>query len=103
MVERDTIINLQKKDKLIQLDNSYYLNHFITKKDWDIYQIQFLMADVISLNITDEEDEKQLTNYDSLKMRPLIYSTAHLSNQQFKDFVEKGGFRTRYRLTKYVH
>lgn len=100
---KDTILNLKKQDKLKYFNGSYYLNHLIAKKDWEIYQVEIKKDNKLSLNLTNEQDEKQITKNDSAKWRPLIYNTVHLSNEQFKEFTEHGGFRTRYGLKKYAH
>lgn len=95
----DTLINLNKKDKLKFYKGKYYLNHFIAEHDWEIYQFEIAKNGLLSVNLTNKEDEKRLNNY-LIKRKEIFGNIVHLSDIQFDNFIQKGGFRTKYRLKK---
>ena len=96
----DSIINTANGDKIKYYCGSYYLNHFIAKKDWEIYQFEIKKDNTFSINMINEQDEKQLIN-ETADSRPSLNKSIHLSNRRFKNFIQNGGFRTKYRLKKY--
>lgn len=95
----DTLIDLNKKDKLKFYKGKYYLNHFIAEHDWEIYQVEIGRNGLLSINLTNKEDEKRLSNY-LIKRMEIFGNIVHLSDSQFDNFIQKGGFRTKYRLKK---
>lgn len=96
--EGDTILNLRSKDKLTSLNGKFYLNHFVKKKNWEIYQFENIKGSVYSVNITNDADRNQLT--DTTQVWKDIFPVVHLSNLQFKNFVDSGGFRAKFGFTK---
>lgn len=95
----DTLIALNHKDILKSNGNLYYLNRFITKKDWDVCQL-FLIDNVLSLNLINENDKKILE--DRVIIKELPVDIVRLSDYQFNEFVKKGGFRKRYRFKRII-
>ncbi len=99
---QDTIMNLHKKDKLIQSNGKYYLNHFIDKNNWEIFQFEHVSANSYSINITNEQDRNKFIDSSDV-WKPIFAPALHLSNKKFKDFVDGGGFRTKVSLQKHDH
>lgn len=104
----DTLLDLNKKDKLFIYKNRYYLNHYKKgnselgkAKSWGICQFEKLNLGLFSLNMTNDQDYKVL--FDTNKTWQPIFPIAHLSDKKFKNFVDNGGFRQKYRLLKYAH
>ncbi len=97
----DTIINLNANDKFIYWNNKYYLNKMINKSDWEIYQLECIDKDLLSLNLTNNNDALALGLVKS-NWEPIGSYTISLSNHQFIKFVDLGGFRTRYKIKKYA-
>jgi hypothetical protein len=97
-MEPATIVNLGFKDKLISFNGKYYFNHLVAKKDWAIYQFERIKDSFYSMNITNERDRNLLT--DTNQVWKDISPVVHLSNLQFKNFVEQGGFRGRFGFKK---
>jgi hypothetical protein len=100
----DTLLNLDKKDKLFFYKSKYYINHYQKGEDlksetWGISQFEELGKDLYSFNMTSEEDYKML--FDTTKEKP-VFPVAHITNEQFKTFVAKGGFQKKYRLARYT-
>ena len=95
----DTLISLNKKDKLKFHKDKYYLNHFIAEHDWEIYQVEIGRNGLLLINLMNKEDEKRLTNY-LIKRKEIFGNIVHLSDSQFDNFIQKGGFRTKYRLKR---
>jgi hypothetical protein len=102
----DTLLDLNKKDKLFLYKNIFYLNHFKEtdkklgrEKCWAICQFEKLSSDIFSINMTNAEDYAML--FDTTTVWQPILPVAHLSNNQFKKFVTKGGFHQKYKLFKY--
>lgn len=95
----DTLINLNKKDKLKFHKGKYYLNHFIAEHDWEVYQVEIGKNGLFSINLTNKEDEKQLTNY-LIKRKEIFGNIVHISDSQFDNFIQKGGFRNKYSFIK---
>lgn len=93
----DTLITLNHQDVLKNNGNLYYLNRFITKKDWDVCQL-YLIDSVLSINFINENDKKLIENHIIIKELPA--DIARLSDYQFNEFVKKGGFRKRYRFKR---
>lgn len=104
----DTLLDLNKEDKLFLYNNRYYLNHFkkgdknqSKDQSWGISQFEKLNLGIFSLNMTNDQDYKVL--FDTNRTSQPIFPVAHLSNKQFKNFVDKGGFRQKYKVIKYTH
>lgn len=104
----DTLLDLNGKDKLFLYKNHYYLNHYkkgnsepAQEKSWRICQFEKIDITQYSLNMTNEQDYKLL--FDTTKTWQPIFPIAHISNKQFKNFIDKGGFHEKYRLIKYAH
>ena len=102
----DTLLDLDKKDKLFFYKNLYYLNHFNKtnsdlgkEKCWTICQFERCGPSLFSINMTNREDYKML--FDTTKNWQPIFPIAHISNKKFKTFVDKGGFHQKYKLIKY--
>lgn len=94
----DTLLNLKKGDKIKVYKEKYYLNHFIEKDDWEVYQLEIIKDHLLSFNLLDNEDEKMLET--SIKEYEIFGNIVHLSDEQFDNFVEKGGFRRKFRFKK---
>ncbi len=95
----DTLLNLSKEDKLKLFNGTYYFNRCGANKDWEIFQFALNKDHSYSINLTNEEDEKLLkgNRIDTIRT---FNSYIHLTDEMFKEFVQKGGFRTRYKLIK---
>ena len=104
----DTLLDLNQTDKLFLYKNIYYLNHYkksssdlVQNTSWGICQFEKIGLNLFSVNITNEQDFKLL--FDTTKTWQSIFPVAHISNKQFKNFVDKGGFHQKFRLIKYAH
>ena len=95
----DTLLNLSKEDKLKLYNGTYYFNHFDTHKDWEVFQFVTNKDHSYSINMTNAEDELQLKGY-MVDTNSSFNAYAHLTDEKFKEFVQKGGFRTKYKLKK---
>jgi len=97
----DTILNLNKKDKIKFWNGKYYLSKRISKHDWEVYQLEYLNDKEYSINLTNDEDAQKL-GLDTSEWKPIFNYYVNLSNNQFKEFVDLGGFRTKYKIKKYA-
>ncbi|MEO6304263.1 MAG: hypothetical protein ABIP51_13945 [Bacteroidia bacterium] len=95
----DTLININRGDKLLFADGKYYFNHFLAEKKWDVFQFEQKKDGHFSFNMIDEKETSLLVDTTSKEWNP-ISPVAHISNKKFKKFVANGGFKTRYGLTK---
>ena len=95
----DTLLNMNKKDKIRSNKRNLYLNHFIEEHDWEIYQLEIIMDHQLSINLMNSDDEAILKEY-FIKKHQILGNIVHLSDNQFNNFVEKGGFRTRFRFKR---
>jgi len=95
----DTLINLTKKDKLKQYRGKYYLNQYIDEHIWDIYQLGIRKDSLLSIGIVNHKDQEKLMAY-LMNKNQVLGNTIHLSDIEFYNFIEKGGFRDRYRFTR---
>lgn len=95
----DTIIDLTKRDKLRSYKGKYYLNHFIEEHDWEIYKLELIQDSMLSIRLVNNQDEEKLKPYLITRSR-ILGNIAHLSDMEFYNFIEKGGFRTRYNFKK---
>lgn len=96
----DTLINLTQKDKLKFYKGKYYLNHCIEEYNWDIYQLEQKRDNMLSIGIINHEDEEKLYMY-LINKNQILGNTAHLSDIEFYNFIERGGFRDKYKFKKY--
>ena len=111
----DTLLNINKNDKLILYNNKYYLNHLIYKaksvqdslelstfeESWQICQFENKGSNIYSLNITNDQDYKML--FDDSKTWQPIFPLANISDEKFKKFVAKGGFHQKFKIIKYTN
>lgn len=104
----DTLLNLNRDDKVFLYKNRYYLNHFnkgsnelAKEASWSIFQLEKNSENHFSLNLINKEDYKLL--FDTTKQWQPIFSVAHLSNKEFKKFVDAGGFRQKIKLVKDIN
>lgn len=95
----DTLLNLDTKDNLKMYGNKFYLNAYVDEHDWEIYQLEITKNFLLSLNMVNESDKKQLKNQ-LIKKNETIGDIVHLTNPQFYSFIKKGGFRTKYKFKK---
>jgi len=96
----DTLINLTKKDKLKLYKGKYYLNQHTDKHTWDIYQLGLRKDNLLSIGIVNRKDEEKLNKY-LINKHQVLGNTVHLSDIEFYNFIENGGFRDRYKFKKY--
>lgn len=98
---RDTLLNLNANDKLIQYGGNYYFNRFISKGNWEVLQFK-KSGGRYFINATSDEDAAQLSEYFKQGQKNELFENevAGVSAQQFKLFVSKGGFRQSFGFTK---
>jgi hypothetical protein len=99
LIFSDTLINIEKKDKLKIFKKNYYLDKFMGSKCWDIYQLIITNDTIVTLGLTNNVDQIKLSPY-LMNKDHLLDNTVHVSDDEFKIFIEKGGFRNKFRFKK---
>ena len=95
----DTILDLGKRDEIKYWNGKYYLNHKIENHDWETYQLEMINDSIISINLTNDKDAVML-GLDHSEWKPVFNYVAKISNKRFQDFIDSGGFRTRFILKR---
>jgi hypothetical protein len=96
----DTLLDLSGKDVLKLYKRDYYLNHCISKKEWNIYRLTVNANGGLAVHITNEADRDTLSKF-AVSPPDNFGTTVHLSDLRFYEFVKNGGFRQRFRFEKY--
>jgi hypothetical protein len=94
----DTIANLRAKDIIKPYNNQFYLNHYISKHQWEVFQVEINSPGVVSLSLTNAEDLSELSNH--IVEKTLLATTVSISDKKFSEFVKKGGFRRHFKFMK---
>lgn len=95
----DTLYRNNRRDILKKYLNDFYINQYVSKKEWDIYKLSKNQNNTLEVGTTNKTDKAQLLSYFS-KNKRFPTDIVHLSNQQFISFVKSGGFRDRFHFNK---